>query len=208
VSVWWLGLAGPLALAWAWGHTPWLDPLSFVSLQGVFATWAWLWLPLARRDGSDDRPLERGLASAGLAAWLWALGWALDAAHGREPWPWPIVLGGCLGLGALGALSAAAPRRRAAWAGLHLASVMVPCALATARWAGRPALAETETAHAPLSDWFGPAVWTFEAWFDPAAAPSTAAIWVWIALPAICWALPGGGGASQGDECEGSFGGG
>lgn len=193
MSVWWLGLAAPLALGWAWGRTTWLDPLSFLSLQGVFATWAWLWLPLARRDVSHGRPLQRALWCAGLAAWLWALGWALDAGHGREPWPWPAVVGGCAALGAIGALSAASPRRRVAWASLHLASVMLPAALATARWAGRPAPGAADAAHGPPSDLLGPAVWTFEQWFADAPAPSAAAIAVWIALPVLCWALPAGG---------------
>lgn len=188
-----MGLVAPLALAWAWGRTTWLDPLSFVSLQGVCATWAWLWLPLARRDASAGRPLQRALWCAGLAAWLWTVGWALDAGHGREPWPWPVVLAGCAGLGAIGALTAAAPRRRLAWAGLHLASVLAPCALATARWAGRPSLGAVDSFSAPLSDLFGPAVWSFEQWFADGAAPSTTAVALWIALPALCLAVPGGG---------------
>lgn len=188
MSVWWLGLGAPLALAWAWGRTTWLDPVSFVSLQGVCATWAWLWLPLARRDGSDGRPLQRALWGVGLAAWLWAVGWALDAAHGREPWPWTCVVAGCLGVGAISAVSAADSRRRTAWAALHLASVMLPCALATARWAGRPA--SGEAVDGALGEWLGPAQWTFEAWFANPVAPSAPALVAWVVLPLLCWLLP------------------
>jgi hypothetical protein len=193
-----LGLGAPLALAWAWGRTTWLDPLSFVSLQGVCATWAWLWLPLARRDASDGRPLLRALWGAGLAAWLWAVGWTLDAAHGREPWPWTFVVAGCLGVGAISAVSAAGPRRRTAWAALHLASVLLPCALATANWAGRPEIGKvgkigesgSAAGGAALGDWLGPALWSFEAWFADPIEPSTPALVAWIVLPLLCWLLP------------------
>ena len=195
MSVWWFGLGAPLALAWAWGRTTWLDPVSFVSLQGVCATWAWLWLPLARRDGSEGRPLLRALWGSAGAAWLWAIGWSLDAAHGREPWPWALVVLGCLGCGVASALSAAGSRRRTAWAALHLISVLLPASLATATWAGRPVLGESSAV--ALGDWLGPALWTFEAWFAAPSRPSTPALVAWLVLPLLCWMLPNGNAVAE-----------
>ena len=133
-----------------------------------------------------------------ITAWLWTMGWALDAGNGMQRWSWSDVLVACSVGGASLALSGARPVRGLAWSWVHLLSIAAPISLALAAWAGRPVPGRVEAgaawawSGAARWDGWGPGAWAFERLLTPEAiGPSSLSLFLWTALGLACAAIPG-----------------